>query len=202
MTVVDARSVRTKDVPKSEVPPGCLFSPVRAVGKVIAVALVALLVVLLSTREAWADTRSAIRRLAPPRAMRWARIIDQEAARRLIDPLLVVAFIHVETGRRWDPRLVSPTADYGLTQVHVAVRGSETFLGREEQLFDPRTNIREWCRLAAMWRDYHARTCIPGKHRWWAHLQWGYRVRDTTHAEKVLRLYRWLKGDSCCSTVS
>jgi hypothetical protein len=173
---------------------------------VIALALIALLVVLLSTREAWADTRSAIRRLAPrlPRATarRYARIIDQEAARRDIPGLLVVAFIHVETGRKWNPRLVSPTDDYGLTQVHVAARGSETFLGREEQLFDPRTNIREWCRLAAMWRDYHARTCIPGKHRWWAHLAWGYRVKDTTHAEKVLRLYRWLKGDSCCLTVS
>jgi len=164
--------------------------------------------------------RDAILRLAPryqvgPRlAKQYARIVQQEARRRKVDPLLVVSFIQVETARKWNPRLKSPTNDFGLTQVHVAVNGSARFLGREEELYDPRTNVREWVRLAAMWRAYHQRECevhaeicysgpegpwgcnkmrIAGsRHPWWAHLKWGYRVKNTEHAQKVTGVYRWL----------
>jgi len=139
---------------------------------------------------------AAILLLAPhlPRttAQLYARIIKTEAARKKVDPLLVVSFIHVETVRGWNTRVKSVTNDYGLCQVHVAARGSETFLGREEQLFIPKVNIREWVRLADMWRAYHQKEG-DDSHPWWAHLKWGYKVKDTNHAMKVKRLYESLK---------
>jgi len=139
----------------------------------------------------------AIRHLAPhigPRtACGYARIVRREAARKDLHAFLVLSFIHVETLRKWNPRLVGPTNDYGLTQIHVAERGSDRFLGREAKLFDPQTNIREWCRLAAMWRAYHVRTCSDS-HLWWAHMKYGYRVKsDVSHALKVLRIFEELQ---------
>jgi len=142
---------------------------------------------------------AAILSLAPwlPKstAREYAKIIRVEAARRNIHPYLFVAFATVES--TWNAQARSATADFGLMQVHVARRGSARFLGREHELFRPRTNIREWGRLAAMWKGYHKRTCeIPIKvcdtenctrerlssHVWWAHLKWGYRPKDEWHA--------------------
>jgi hypothetical protein len=131
--------------------------------------------------------------LSKPTARNYARIIRTEAARKQIDPLLVVSFIHVETFKRWDPRVKSVTNDYGLCQVHVAVRGSARFLGREEELYNPRTNVHEWVRLADMWRAYHRRACNDHHHLWWAHLKWGYRVKDQKHAHKVRQIFEMLK---------
>ena len=119
------------------------------------------------------------------------RIIKTEAARKDVDPLLVVSFIHVETARSWNKRTKSKTNDYGLTQVHVAARGSARFLGREEELFVPRTNIREWVRLADMWRAYCKREGHTD-HQWWAHLKWGYKVKNPHHTMKVTKLYEFL----------
>src|SRR5512137_1016176 len=128
-------------------------------------------------------------------ARTYARIIRTEAARKDIDPLLVVSFIHHETYKKWRTRIKSPTNDYGLTQVHVAARGSATFLGREEELYDPKTNIREWCRLAHMWRAYHQRACVGAKHHWWAHMKWGYKIKPTKEhpGESVAEIYERLK---------
>jgi hypothetical protein len=138
---------------------------------------------------------SAILSLAPqiglPTARAYARIIYQETTRRGLDPLLLVAFVDHESN--WNPRTRSHTNDYGLAQVHVAVRGSAKFLGREYELYRPRTNLREWCRLAAMWRDYHERSCAGKKHRWWKHLKWGYRVKDP-HPDEIDALYQKLKA--------
>jgi len=143
---------------------------------------------------------AAIVFLAPhigkPVAKNYARIIKTEAARKDIDPLLVVSFIHVETFRKWNPRTKSTTNDYGLCQVHVAERGSARFLGREEELYIPKVNIREWTRLAAMWRNYHHTKEDPAEaqgHMWWAHLKWGYKVKNPGHAMKVTKLYTLLK---------
>jgi len=142
-----------------------------------------ILFMLLTVADAQPSTpvlRDAILWLAPGRvsdrtARRYAKIIHREARRRSIHGFLFLAFIHTES--RWNPRMRSSTDDFGLAQVHVAVRGSARFLGREAELYDPETNIREWGRLAAMWRDYHARSCHGASHRWWDHLKWGYRVR-------------------------
>lgn len=136
--------------------------------------------------------QAAIQLLAPRRvpAKKYARIIHREARRRDIDPFLIVAFIHIESS--WNPRARSVTNDHGLTQVHVAMNGSATFLGREEALYDPATNIREWGRLAVMWRNYHRRAC-PHDHPWWAHLKFGYRIKNTEHADRVRILYQRLR---------
>ena len=144
--------------------------------------------------------QESIRELAPQvneaTARRYARIIRREASKKAIDPFLVVAFIEVESS--WNPRAKSPTNDYGLGQLHVAVNGSARFLGREEELFDPQTNIREWCRLADMWRSYHNRMKAkyapsPEPHPWFSHLAWGYKVKNTEHADRVGVIYKRLK---------
>ena len=121
-----------------------------------------------------------------------ARHIHRAAVRYDVHPLLMVAIAHIETSRKWNPRLVSRTTDYGLMQVHVAVRGSARFLGRELQLFDPAINFREGARILRMWKNYHDRTCTT-PHPYWAHYKWGFRVKNIDHALKVLRLYRQLK---------
>jgi len=137
-----------------------------------------------------AEIAQAIRHLAPAHvpARRLARIVAEEAPRWGIHPFMAVAFIHKESS--WNPKLVSSTNDYGLTQVHVNPRGSERFLGREHELFDPRTNIREWVRLAAMWRAHHDRSCDAKAHFWWEHLKWGYEIRAVERPQKVLGLFR------------
>lgn len=117
---------------------------------------------------------------------RYADLIAFEAKWYKVDPLLVVALIHIESN--WHPRKKSVTNDYGLLQVHVARRGSATFLGREKDLYEPRTNIREGVRILAMWKNYHEKHC-PGEHPYWAHFKWGKRVKHIDHAIKVRELY-------------
>jgi hypothetical protein len=158
--------------------------------------LVAVLLAAAVCGEALAEeteTIRAVRHLAPQlgkaTSRRLAKIIDREAGRRHVDPLLAVAFVHVESS--WNPRLRSHTNDFGLAQVHVAARGSERFLGREAELYDPQTNLREWARLADMWRSYCRREGHVG-HPWWHHLKFGYRVRDHHRERKVDRVYFYL----------
>jgi hypothetical protein len=140
------------------------------------------------------NTYQVIRSLAPHLsrvvAKKYSKIINRETSKKLIDPLLLIAFIHSESN--WRKRLRSFTNDYGLTQVHVAERGSATFLGRETELYDPNTNIKEWCRLAAMWRNYHARTCKIS-HHWWSHLKWGYLIKKSKTSGNIERIYELLQ---------
>jgi hypothetical protein len=116
----------------------------------------------------------------------YADLIAFEAHWYNIDPLIVVSIIHIESG--WKPRKKSVTNDYGLMQVHVARRGSSNFYGREKELYDPRTNIREGTRLLAMWKYYHNHWC-KGDHPYWAHYKYGKRITGPiTHALKVKAL--------------
>jgi len=148
----------------------------------------------------------------PPRAARsYARIIEQEADFQQIAATWLAAHVWVES--RYKPNHRSPTNDYGLGQVHVAARGSATFLGREHLLYNPRINLRETARIADMWRNYHNRECgkpwaeepwavprssrgwpawlypggmfEPSRHVYWSHLKWGYRVKGTASADLV-----------------
>lgn len=124
----------------------------------------------------------------------YARIIHAESGRRRLDPWEFVAYVHVES--RWNTRMVSKTNDWGLGAVHVAVRGSARFLGREHELWNPRVNLRETARLYAMWTRYHERECGRRRgrpHPALAHMKYGYRVKGTEHAERVLKLARWLR---------
>jgi len=113
----------------------------------------------------------------------YARLVEFETRWYKADPVVVLALIQVES--QWNTRKRSRTNDYGLLQVHVARRGSSRFYGRERELYDPRVGIREGVRLLDMWRRYHVRKCAEAAHPYWAHMKWGYTVRDTRHAERV-----------------
>lgn len=132
---------------------------------------------------------AAIMWLAPaqPHAnvKKYVDLITFESKWYRVDPLLIVSIIQVESG--WRTRKRSVTNDYGLMQVHVARRGSSNFYGRENELFDPRTNIREGTRLLAMWKAYHTRWC-KGDHPYWSHYKWGKKVKHIDHALKVKAL--------------
>jgi soluble lytic murein transglycosylase-like protein len=141
--------------------------------------------------------QAAIQSLAPRRvpAKKYARIIHREARRRNIDPFLIVAIIHVESS--WNSRAKSPTADWGLGQVHVSKTSNPELIGKEYLLFDPNINIDYVVKTLVMWRAYHrrcaARVNTPSQHPWWSHYQWGYVVRDLTWSKKVTALYHALR---------
>jgi hypothetical protein len=74
-------------------------------------------------------------------AGRYARVLQQEAAKHSFDPLTAVAIVHFET--HWRPGLVSPDGeDYGLGQIRArymaGCRGDE----------DPVNNPSDACRAA------------------------------------------------------
>lgn len=131
--------------------------------------------------------------LGPSTAREYARIIHVESSRHELDPWEFIAYVHVES--RWNARMVSKTNDWGLGQVHVAWRGSARFLGREHELWNPRVNLCETARLYVMWTRYHERECKQRRrlHPALAHMKYGYRVKGTEHAERVLELARWLR---------
>jgi hypothetical protein len=129
--------------------------------------------------------------LSQPIAKKYADLIVFEARWYKIKPKLVVSLIDVES--KWSRLKKSVTNDYGLMQVHVSKRGSETFYGRESELYDPRTNIREGVRILAMWKHYHETKC-KGDHPFWAHYKWGKKVGEISHAVKVQKLLDLLES--------
>ena len=115
----------------------------------------------------------------------YADLIEFESMWYHIDPFDVVAIIQIESG--WSVKKRSATNDYSLMQVHVARRGSGSFYGRERMLFNPRVNIREGVRIAAMWRDYHVKWCRT-PHLYLAHYKWGKKVKNDEHARRIKAL--------------
>jgi len=132
--------------------------------------------------------------LGPTYAAHYSRLIIREAQRQRIDPFLIAAIIHVETGKSWRASVRSSTHDFGLMQVHVSKNSYPRLLGSEEVLLHPGTNIKYGTRTLAMWRNYHRRNCGDSAHPFWSHYQWGYRVRDLAWTQKVTRLYNNLIG--------
>ena len=149
--------------------------------------------------------------VSPREARQLARIIEQESDFRQIAATWLAAHVYVESRYKRDH--VSKTNDHGLAQIHVAVNGSATFLGREWLLQVPRVNLREAARLADMWRGYHNRECgepwaeepwlnprpsrgwpawlypggmfEPSRHVYWSHMKYGYKVKNTASADLV-----------------
>lgn len=139
----------------------------------------------------------AILMLAPhvSRPAQLAAHIERESSRARIDPLLVAALIHHETGGTWRRTLVSRTSDYGLLQVHVSSTTNPDLIGREHLLFRPRLNIRRGVRLLRAWKRYHDRHCSGGPyHLWWGHYKWGRRIKGSIYARKVHEIYRRLRA--------
>lgn len=142
---------------------------------------------------------AAILWLAPhvglERATTYAALIDAASECYGLDPLLVVAEIQLEDRGRWRENAVSRTSDYGLAQLHVSTTTHPEYLGLEHLLFEPDRNIWMAARLLNYWKRHHDRNCLKfGRedHPWWAHYQWGNRVRNLGSAKRVGRLYRQL----------
>ena len=123
----------------------------------------------------------------------YGAVIQREAARYGIDPLLVVAVIDRETGGSWNPKARSRTNDFGLMQVHVSVTTYSGYLRRPERLFNPKVNIRLGVRLLGMWQQYHRSNCPKDSHPWWSHYQHGVKVTDRgASGKRVGRVYSLL----------
>jgi soluble lytic murein transglycosylase-like protein len=124
----------------------------------------------------------------------YAGLIAGHAEDAKIDPLLVVAIIHLES--RFKPHAKSKTNDYGLMQVHVSATTYRRYRGRETMLFDPDRNIRLGVRLMKNWKAYHDRTCT-GPHPWWIHFNHGCRVLKrgprAAYGDKVDAVYQVLR---------
>lgn len=121
----------------------------------------------------------------------YGKLIAFEARWYGIDPADVLTVITHES--RWYRYKKSTTNDYGLMQVHVARRGSARFLGREKELYDPQTNIREGTRIMAMWKSYHARVCkSDDEHMYLAHMKWGKVVKNRERPTSMERLRAFL----------
>lgn len=143
---------------------------------------------------------AAILWLAPhvgeERASYYASIIQAAGECYRIDPLLIVTKIQLETRGAWRENAVSKTHDYGLAQVHVSATTHKEYLGREYLLFQPDRNIWVAARLMDYWKRYHDRNCLKlghEKHPWYAHYQWGNKVRNLRSSMRVKRLYESLK---------
>uniref|UniRef100_A0A6H1Z9K2 Putative transglycosylase n=1 Tax=viral metagenome TaxID=1070528 RepID=A0A6H1Z9K2_9ZZZZ len=150
-------------------------------------------------RPSRAAVEATIQRLAPQlkpeTAREYADLVAFEARWYGLESARVLAYITVESG--WGSRKVSKTNDYGLMQVHVSRRGAPRFLGREKDLLDPRTNVREGCRILAMWRRFHGRWC-PAGHPWIAHVKWGRKIPARkgalSHSRRVKVVYDRING--------
>jgi hypothetical protein len=138
--------------------------------------------------------------LSPATAERYARLIDAEATRHQLNPLLMVALIHRES--RFQRRAYS-RGNWGLFQVRVSHTTNRHLVGNEHVLFSPRVNIRIGAAMLAYWRRYHRRYCAGRKpHHWWSHYQHGRVVRDRRSGDRVaVSLSRISKHPSRASNV-
>jgi thymidylate kinase len=123
---------------------------------------------------------------------RYVSLIAEASLEHDIDPLLIVATIHHETGGRWDPNVVGRTRDYGLMQTHVSKSTNPQFRGREHLLLDPRVNIQVGVSALAYWKKYHFRSCKK-PHKWWSHYKWGYNVKNNYYGRTVGKIYDRLR---------
>lgn len=125
----------------------------------------------------------------------YAGLIAGHAEDAQVDPLLVVAIIHLES--RFNPKAKSKTNDRGLMQVHVSATTYKRYRGREHLLFDPDRNILLGVRLLKAWKAYHERTCGHNGHPWWIHYNHGVRVitkgERALYGDKVNAVYQVLQ---------
>ena len=123
----------------------------------------------------------------------YATTIKEASEFYRVDPLLVVAIIHRETGGSWDRRTQSKTRDYGLMQIRVVGDSNALFQGKEYLLFDPSINIWRGTYLLYKFREWHREHCKPGHHAYWAHHMWGFRKPLSREPEeRVKKVYNAL----------
>lgn len=125
-------------------------------------------------------------------AQLYATLVDYEAGKAAIHPLLVVAIVQMESG--WNHKAKGRTDDYGLAQVHVSKNQYPQLLGHEYLLYDPVINLHLAIQLMKYWRNHHDGNCYPShRHPWWSHLRWGHKVKDGGRStRKREKLYQQL----------
>jgi hypothetical protein len=111
----------------------------------------------------------------------YASLIERHCGSRGLDPLLVAALIYRES--RCHARAYSQ-GNWGLLQVRVSHTTNPELRGREHVLWSPERNLRRGCQMLSYWKRYHERRGCKG-HRWWAHWQWGKRVRSSGSSRRV-----------------
>ena len=116
--------------------------------------------------------------------IKYAYVITKESERNKIDPFLVVALIHLESGG--DPGATSGRGDFGLMQIRAKAHPKYKYDYRP--LLDPVVNIAAGVEMLAYWRRYHNTKCRDDNHYWWAHYQYGRQVMSNSLAEKVHRV--------------
>jgi soluble lytic murein transglycosylase-like protein len=124
----------------------------------------------------------------------YAGLITGHAEDAKLDPLLVVAIIHLES--EFKARIKSRTNDYGLMQVHVSRTTFRRYRGREHLLYDPDRNIRCGIKLLKAWKAYHERKCSHD-HKWWEHYNHGVRILNrgprAGYGDRVDAIYQLLQ---------
>jgi hypothetical protein len=139
---------------------------------------------------------AALLQLAPhlPKdtAAEYTDIIQHQALRKQLNPLLIAAFIHIES--KWDSTKISKTYDWGLGQTHVSQHSYPELRMREWILLIPVRSIKATADLMSMWQQYHQDHCgFNSRHHWIAHMKYGYRVRGMAHAKRVFEVYKRLQ---------
>jgi soluble lytic murein transglycosylase-like protein len=116
------------------------------------------------------------------RALSYADVIAVESKKYDVDPKLVVSIAWHESGFR--SKLVSPTDDYGLLQVHWSP-GAPWLKGlAKEDLLSPYTNLKVGIRELAWWRKQHEERC-NGEHPYFSHYKWGYKVKNAKYGDSI-----------------
>jgi soluble lytic murein transglycosylase-like protein len=102
-----------------------------------------------AAERVYAEVHRRTRSLDPPLRARIAREILAEAARARLDPLLVIALIHVESS--FDPDTVSSAGAAGLMQLREATMADVAARSRLRSMdpFDPVANIQAGVRYLA-----------------------------------------------------
>ena len=127
--------------------------------------------------------------LGEDRVREYAVLIVRESHKQKISPVITAARTQVES--RFRPHKISRTNDYGLMQLHVSRTTRPKWIGREKELLDPETNIKEGVKALRYWKNYHSRYCKKRRaHHWWLHYKYGNRVpgmERTKRARKAMK---------------
>jgi hypothetical protein len=129
------------------------------------------------------ETSEALRSLCGTRAVRFAPLVDREARRSDVDPVLLVAVIRAES--TCNPKADSGSNDIGLGQLRLGTLAAAGATLAE--LIDPSTNLR----LTAAWLAKCLSACptlIGGLSRYR-----GAGCNDTKGSRRVVRLLEFAK---------
>jgi hypothetical protein len=154
---------------------------------------------------------SLVLRLLAPGAEQYAQIVQEEATRGGVDPLLVAAVIYKESRFKGDKCF---RGSHGLMQIQLKPRSCKGSMAEAKRLglYDPRKNVRRGVELMVWWRGWWVRHHSLAGYHWLLHYNQGFgtcrdgghgckpsrRIPITTgavgdYASRVLKIYRKLR---------